>query len=103
MADCIEAISVAQGYLVVLLLGSKGDVAARAGLPVAPLLETGQEIQPGLRRLQPEIPAMPLVQGEAVLTAEVDEARCRQFLAIIAGQHRRKLGNRGKDAAKATG
>src|SRR5580658_9633295 len=66
VAERVEAVAVAKDDLVVFLLGRVGYAASRAGLPVAPLLKPGQVIQARRGRLQPEIPVMPFVEGDAV-------------------------------------
>jgi len=61
VADCVEAITVAQDDLKVFIPRSESQAAARARLPVAALGKTGQIIQVGGGGLQSEIKAMRVI------------------------------------------
>jgi hypothetical protein len=58
VADRVEAVAVAQDDLEILFLRRKGYAAARACVPVAWLLKTGQITQMSCGGFQPELPAM---------------------------------------------
>src|SRR6266566_10060758 len=86
VANCVDAVSVAQHHMPCLGFGAKHNSPAGTGVPTAWLFEPGQIIHQRCGSGNHQAKALGTVQWQVVLAAQQHETVGTQFLKIIARQ-----------------